>query len=58
MRKNILLISLLVVLAVLLASCSQPEVETVIQTVTVIETVEVVKEGETVIETVEVVKEV
>jgi len=58
MRKNILLISLLVVLAVLLASCSQPAPETVIQTVTVIETVEVVKEGETVIETVEVVKEV
>jgi len=56
--KKLLVFGLIAALAVLLASCAQPTPQTVIQTVTVIETVEVVKEGETVIETVEVVKEV
>ena len=56
--KKLLVFGLIALMAVLLASCAQPTPQTVIQTVTVIETVEVVKEGQTVIETVEVVKEV
>jgi len=56
--KKLFLVGLLVALAMVFAACAPAEPETVIQTVTVIETVEVVKEGETVIETVEVVKEV
>jgi peptide/nickel transport system substrate-binding protein len=47
--------SLFIVLALFLTSCAP---ETVVQTVTVVETVEVIKDGETVIETVEVIKEV
>jgi len=61
MRKSIFILGLLLVIAAILAACqpeAQTEVQTVIETVVVVETVEVVKEGETVIETVEVIKEV
>ena len=56
--KKLLVFGLIAVLTILIASCAQPTPQTVIQTVTVIETVEVVKEGQTVIETVEVIKEI
>ncbi len=59
MRKKMLfLFSFLALIILMMAACAPAEPETVIQTVTVIETVVVEKEGETVIETVEVIKEV
>jgi hypothetical protein len=59
MRKHILIFwCLMIGAAIFITSCTPPEPQTIIQTVTVIETVEVVKEGQTVIETVEVIKEV
>lgn len=56
--KKLLFVGLLVALAMVFAACTPAEPQTVIQTVTVIETVVVEKEGQTVIETVEVIKEV
>lgn len=59
MRKhNLIFLCLMLGAALFITSCTTPEPQTIIQTVTVIETVEVVKEGQTVIETVEVIKEV
>lgn len=59
--KKLVIFGVIALLVMLAAACGQaatPEVVTVVQTVTVIETVEVEVEGKTVIETVEVVKEV
>ena len=56
--KKLTILLVIALIAVFLASCAQPTPETIIQTVTVIETKVVEKEGETVIETIEVVKEV
>jgi ABC-type transport system substrate-binding protein len=58
MKKTFLILGLLVIVAMILAACQPSEPETIVETVTVIETVEVEVEGETVIETVEVVKTV
>jgi peptide/nickel transport system substrate-binding protein len=59
MRKSIfLVVCVLMILSMVLTACAAPTPEKVIETVTVIETVEVEKEGETVIETVEVIKTV
>ena len=52
MKRNAILLNLLLVLGLLLASCAAPEPQTIIETVVV------EKEGETVIKTVEVEKEV
>ena len=57
MKKLLLIVGILAALAMVFTACSTPTPETIIQTVTVIETVEVVRDGETIIETVEVVKE-
>ncbi|MBN2146414.1 MAG: ABC transporter substrate-binding protein [Anaerolineales bacterium] len=56
--KKLRIFGLIAILSMLITSCAQPTPEKIIETVTVIETVEVVKEGETIIETVEVIKEV
>ena len=57
MKKTIAVLLVLLMMGTILTACA-PEVETIIETVTVIETVEVEVEGETVIQTVEVIKEV
>lgn len=54
MKRNLILLNLLLIFGLLLASCAAPEPQTIIETVVV----EVEKEGQTVIETVEVEKEV
>ncbi len=55
-KKLILVLGLLVVVAMALAACQQAPAEP--ETITVVETVVVEKEGETIVETVEVEKEV